>query len=377
MKILQYYPVALSGDFGSSISVRGWCSALANAGADVTLAVDAEAVRMKPPDGICCIPFPHAGRGRLRVPRGLTRLASNHDLVVVHGGWTPIPVIAGRSAARASVPYITTPHGAYHPLVVRRRPVLKQSWLQLVERAHLRNAFATHIFFAQEQHHLATLNAVPPTIVAPNGITVPGNLRWDGGSGGYLAWLGRFDPINKGLDLILEALARLSPKDRPTIHLRGPDLRGGRVRVADHAARLGLERWIVLDGPIYGEAKWSFLSRAIGFVFPSRFDACPTAVGEAAALGLPCLVTSFPLGNLLAQNGGAVMCAQTAESVRCGLATLLTPEAAAIGQQAAKTASECLGWEAVAGSWLKQVEALPRSGLNVTQPATSIDQPLA
>ena len=374
MRVLQYYPVALAGDFGSSISVRGWCAALAGAGVEVTLAVDAGAMRLPPPDGVRCVPLPHGGRGPVRLPRGLAGLVPGHDVMVVHGGWTPIPVAAARTAARAAVPYLTTPHGAYHPLVLGSRRLRKRAWARLVERAHLRNAMATHVFFEQERRHLTSLGSPGSTIVAPNGVTAPGGLRWDGGSGGYLAWLGRFDHVNKGLDALLDGLARLPPADRPALHLRGRDADGGRARLAEQVARLGLERWVTVGDPVYGDAKWSFLARASGFVYPSRFDACPTAVGEAAALGLPTLVGPFPLGQLMADRAAAVLCAPTAESVASGLRTLLGPRAASMGQEAARTVYELLRWDLVGRSWLRQVEVLLGHSPETRAHATVVDR---
>ena len=60
---------------------------------------------------------------------------------------------------------------------------------------------------------------------------------WDGGSGGYVLWLGRFDPEHKGLDLLLQALALLPSRERPTLRIHGPDWRGRKQKVREWCPR--------------------------------------------------------------------------------------------------------------------------------------------
>ena len=231
-----------------------------------------------------------------------------------------------------------------------------------MEINYLRRALAAHIFFPEERPHLADMQVGGPLIVAPNGVSTPSGVRWDGGSGGYLAWLGRFDPINKGLDLILEALARIPRSDRPVIHLRGPDARGGRATASKLVSHLGLEQWVALGGPLYGEDKWRFLSQAAGFVFPSRFEAFSLAVGEAAGIGVPSLVASFPLGRFLSERGGAILCSPSPEAVAFGLTRLLSSDASQIGRAGARIIRTELGWDVVGRSWLEQADNLLHVG---------------
>ena len=145
-----------------------------------------------------------------------------------------------------------------------------------------------------------------PSIVAPNGVTFPEGVRWDGGSGGYLLWLGRFDPTTKGLDLLVRAVAEIPPADRPEIRLHGPDRRGGMEALRDLVRDLAVGGSVQLGDPVYGDEKWDLMRRAAGFVHPSRWDACPVSVAEAAAVGVPILVTRYPLGNFFAAEDAAI-----------------------------------------------------------------------
>src|SRR5437899_11643626 len=129
LKVTQYYPTALSGEFGTASSVRGWSQALASAGADIKLVVDQELMRLPSPEGVECLPVPQVFRGRIRLPSKLELLTKDADVVVLHGGWVADNLIVARRAARQGVPYVVTAHGVYHPRVLGRRKVaLKRAW---------------------------------------------------------------------------------------------------------------------------------------------------------------------------------------------------------------------------------------------------------
>jgi glycosyltransferase involved in cell wall biosynthesis len=155
--------------------------------------------------------------------------------------------------------------------------------------------------------HLASLGIRSPVVIAPNWIAAPYGVRWDGGSGGYLLWLGRYDPVNKGLDVLLRAMRLFPETDRPRLLLHGRDWRGGRSAVERLVRSLDLEETVTVGGPIYGHDKWRLMAQAAGFLYPSRWEASPTAVTEAVSIGTPTLVADYPLGRLLASHGGALL----------------------------------------------------------------------
>ena len=50
LSVTEYYPQALSGEFGTASAVRGWSQALAAAGAHVRLIVDRQFMRLPSPE---------------------------------------------------------------------------------------------------------------------------------------------------------------------------------------------------------------------------------------------------------------------------------------------------------------------------------------
>lgn len=358
MRIVHFYPWALRGDFGTSIAVRGWAQAVAAAGEDVALLAARDGARAAPPEGVEMLPL-RTGPGDLPSPRSLARGFDGADLVVLHGGWDVRNTGAALVAKRAGVPFLVTPHGAYYPQVFDRRKVrLKRTWWDVVERRYLRAAWAAHLFFEAEAGHLAGRGTELPLVIAPNGFVAPDGVSWQPHGDPYLLWLGRYDPEHKGLDLLIDAVARVPEGQRVPVRLHGVDWHGKRSEVARMVRERGLEGSVRVEGPVYDDAKWELMAGARGFLYPSRWDASPIAVVEAASIGVPTLVTPFPVGAFLASRGAAIEADVDAAALARGLQALLDPEASAVGARAVEVIREELSWAHVARSWRSQVRRM-------------------
>ena len=361
MKILHYSSGALSTPFGTPSAVRDWCDALAEEGADVTLVSDEASPIVRSPRSARSVRIPHrfahAVGGGVRFPRGLGPLFEDRDLVVLHGGWRVANVRAAAVARSVGVPYVLTPHGRYDPhIYARHRRRRMVSWWAL-ERPMVERAVAVHMFFEDEP---TIVPADVPTVIAPNGIDPPQSVTWDGGSNGSLMWLGRFDPEHKGLDLLIESIHSLPPESRPTIDLYGHDWLGGRELVVRQIHRRGVEGWVHTRDPILGPDKWKALSATKGFVYPSRWEAFGLAVAEAASIGVPSVVTSFPLGRFLAQQGAATLSDGSPGDLAQKLVELAGSQTTTPtnGVDVMRTH---FSWEAVARSWLDQIATKRRA----------------
>ncbi|HXF36373.1 MAG TPA: glycosyltransferase, partial [Actinomycetota bacterium] len=305
MRILSYYPRALVGDGGPTLAARGWARALADAGCEVRVACEAGPVTAQD-ERVSYVPLPHRGRGRLRWPVGIEEHLAWADVVHLHSAWVAHNAFVGRRARALRKPYVLVPHGGYEPNVLRRRAFAKRAWWRLVEASLVHGAATVHVFFEGEVRHVRHLGFEGPVIIAPNGIDVPPHPLWDGGTGGYVLWMGRYDVEHKGLDLLVEALASLPATQRPRVRLHGKDFGSGREAVKELVRDAGLERWVEVLGPVYGTEKESALVRAKAFVYPSRWEAQGLAVLEALSAGVPCIVTStMMIAAEISQVGGA------------------------------------------------------------------------
>lgn len=313
---------------------------------------------MDPPEGVTVAPVRMVA-GRVPSPGTLRPHLRRADVLVVHGGWSLDTLAAAREARSMGIPYVVTAHGVYYPQVFERRKVwLKHRWWTAFERPHLDRALAVHLFFAPEVDDLRRRSVASPVVLAPNGFDAPGSLRWSPAGEPYLLWLGRFDPHHKGLDLLLQAVRRLPNDERPRIRLVGVDWHGKRATVKDMVERLGVSRHVSLERPVYGEEKWKLLQESRGFVYPSRWDASPIAVLEAASIGVPLLLTRFHVASFLGERGAAFQVDPSPEGLADGLLRILEPGAEEVGRRAAQVVADELSWERVAVSWRDQVGAL-------------------
>lgn len=358
MRIVHYQQHFLGADSGTANAARGWAEALARTGTDVVALFDRSIAARPAPRGVEVVGLGHSLRGSLRVPRGISRALEGADVLVLHGGWLLGNVLAARACLLQRVPFVVTTHGVYAPEAFERKPTAKRVWTAAFERPYLRRALAVHVFFDEQVSQVERMGFAVPTIVAPNGIEPPGSDGWDGGSGGYLLWLGRFHTVHKGLDLIVRAVAGIPAADRPEVRLHGPDWQDQKEGVRKLVRELEVERWIKIGDPVHGEEKWELIRRAAGSVYPSRSDACSVAVSESVALGVPTLVAGYPLGNFLAAHDAAVRVEHDARSVADGMALLRSSEGSSVGARGRVVARQYLSWDAVAHSWMVQLDRL-------------------
>ena len=356
MRIVQYHPRAMVGDGGITNSVRRLSAAMRDHGADPIIVYDEPDT---PPDEMW-VGLRHRGPRGLRVPVGLASALESADVLVCNSAWTLHNAVAAGSARKHGVPYVLAPRGAYDPRIRQRRRHVKDLWWRALERRTVEGARAIHVFFPEESAHLEALGYRGDTLVAPNGVAVHDDVRWDGGTGEYLLYLGRFDPEHKGLDLLVRAAASLPAGRIPTLRLHGPDWRGGKQAVRALVEQLGATDRVAIGDAVYSTEKWDLLRRATGFVYPSRWEAFGNSVAEAAAIGVPTLVTPYPLGRYLARRGAAVLAEPDVSSLREGLQRLCSPSAGDLGKAASQIALRELTWPSVAQSWLEQLARLLR-----------------
>jgi glycosyltransferase involved in cell wall biosynthesis len=356
MRIVQYHPRALVGDGGITNSVRSLSTAMAALGASSAIAYSAGGGA--PPQGpVQWLPVRHRGVGRVQLPIDLDVAIEGADLLVVNSAWTAHNARAGAVARARNVPYIVADRGAYDPLILRRRQRAKRVWWAAVERRLVLGARALHVFFESQTEALRALGYRVPVVVAPNGVQVPSGRHWDGGSGGYLLYVGRFDPEHKGLDLLVRAVASLPRSRRPAVRLLGPDWRGGKSRLVALVDRLEVADCVHVGPPVYGDEKWGAMTSARAFVYPSRWEGFGNAPAEAAALGVPVLTTPYPLGRYLESHGAGMVVRADVPSIAAGLEAL-TEAPADLGKRAARLLADEFTWDAVARAWLRQIEPL-------------------
>ena len=291
-----------------------------------------------------------------------TLLAWRPDIVHFHSVHIVANIALAACLAQAGVPYCVTVHGGLFRAALSRG-WLKKTILHLVaERHYLNGALLVHALSPAEADVIRRHGVRRSIVVVPNGLPPAAGVRPSRPEALYEQWawlrgqkvfmfIGRLDPWQKGLDLLIKAFAHASLHDAALV-LIGPDCRGSRRRLEDLAGRLGVAREVLFAGPAFGDERANLFAAADVFVHPSRWEGQSLSVLAAAAAGKPCLITrqADPMGQL-ERAEAAIVVDPTVSSIAGGLrraAMLLEQERQTMGEHARQVADAHFNWRSIA-----------------------------
>lgn len=363
MRLAVYYPRYCGGDGGPTLATRAWVKALREAGCGVRV-LCAGPVH-DPAMGENHVAVPHRSVGAITLPvlPALIRAIRGCDALILHSAWVPHNVLAARAARLCHIPYVLTPHGGYDPHVVRRHRSKKRAWWVIAEARLIAGAAAIHVFFPEEEGYVRNLGFKGRVIAVPHGLIGPTRTSWDGGSGRYLLWLGRYDIEHKGLDVLLEGYVQIPPGERPPLRLHGPDFKGQRVAVERWVQEGRLGGDVTVGGPIHGVEKERALAAAAAFVYPSRWDAHSVAVTEALACGVPVVISDrMPIASMLRDYDAAFVASLSPSDLAQALRDALGKRRSVVAANGRRFVTEVLSWRRCASLYLRELEAVCASG---------------
>lgn len=273
------------------------------------------------------------------------------------------PFIAlGKILNQNRIPYVVTPHGGFAPGRLAHVSPMVHAYIHFFEKPYLEKAGFVHLVSHNDAEGLRALGIHVKSVEASNGIDlieIPQNIdvgllyhRFPNlqGKRVYL-FLGRLDPVHKGLDLLLHAFAKTRP-ERSALVLAGPDWHGSLSKLQNLTKKLNLSEQVIYPGPVYGEEKWANIAGANVFVHPSRWEAgVPFSVLEAMAMAKPVLVSraADPAG--VGESGAGFSVDATVDSIAQGLknfAQVSEQDLQAMGEQALRLIKEKFNWQQTA-----------------------------
>jgi glycosyltransferase involved in cell wall biosynthesis len=273
------------------------------------------------------------------------------DVAHIFGFRDPIGFRAAHWYHRKQVPYVFEALGMFRPKL-RKENLKRVLDATIVKTLPQRAAAVVAASEIERREYLGAGIAPDRIVLRPNGIpTVPrersGVLRGRLGlqDEPLVLYVGRVAE-GKGIDLLVEALPAL---DGAELAVVGPDDGHGTPgRLERLAARLGVSERLHLVGP-WPEQPLAVYADADVFALPSAHENFGMAAAEAAAAGVPVVVTDRCGVAELLREHGAVVVGYDAVSVRDALRELLAdPETRRrLGEQGAARASD-YGWERVA-----------------------------
>jgi len=213
------------------------------------------------------------------------------DIVHMHSVFIPRQAIFCRMLTSRSIPFVITPHGGLSPYILARSRWKKVPYWRFIERPRFRKAAGISVLTSRETDEV--LSFVPgferPIRCIPNAVELDflEGYDWCPPTLPKVTYLGRFDIVHKGLDLLLE-LARRSPHIE--FHLYGPDDQASR-NVSGELAKSSSSN-VSFHSPVYGTEKAKVLANSTLYIQMSRWEAFGISIAEAMYLGLPCAVAS-------------------------------------------------------------------------------------
>jgi glycosyltransferase involved in cell wall biosynthesis len=286
------------------------------------------------------------------------------DIIHDNGLWLPHHHRFARFATQRRIARVVSTRGMLEPWAIRHKRLKKSIAWALFQRRDLQRAQCLHATSAQELRNLEKLDLGVPVCVVPNGVDVA-DIRPKDNEGGLRTalFLGRLYPV-KGLPILIEAWARVRPKDW-RLQIAGPDEAGHRAELARAISAAGLRDVISFLGPVADEAKRAAFAHADLLVLPSHSESFGLVVAEALAHGVPVLTTTAAPWPELAQRGCGWSVAPTPDGIADGLRqATAAPSSAlrAMGEKGRAWMAAEFGWSAIAQRFLAAYERLLASG---------------
>lgn len=297
--------------------VHGMATAQARARGKHQLALEVWGLTATPDKETFARPYPlrlfaQARQGRTwkiapELQDALNTLDPSTTILHMHGAWIPCFTTITALARRRKIPYVIMPYGAYSDLCFARRWWLKKTYLHLFEGRMLRHAAGLYSIGIDERKNISNYwsesfangRAKPCPILmnAANCDEIPDQnsyIKEPQDDALVFGYVGRLDQYHKGLNLLVDGFAAYRKQGgKAKLWFVGDGEH--RQALEDQAAQLEIKDAVTFWGAQFGADKLALLAKMDAFMHPSRWDAAPTAVLEAAGWGRP-LIASAPTG---------------------------------------------------------------------------------
>ncbi|MGA8664573.1 MAG: glycosyltransferase family 4 protein [Thermoplasmata archaeon] len=223
---------------------------------------------------------------------------SGSDVIHAHSHRYGHVLEAAAVAERRGIPLVVSTH--YHP-ADRGEPAWKRGMLRIQDVGFGATAYrVARVLVVETEREAGLVREFAPADrvrVIPPGIDLaawaePARDRPPPGlPPEYFVFFGRLAP-NKGLPVLVEALARLEPRTRRPLVFLGPDW-GMRTQLESLARRLGIGDLLIFLGWLDDRSAARAVVRgAAALVLPSEWEAFGLVLLEAMAAGTPIVATS-------------------------------------------------------------------------------------
>ncbi len=290
-------------------------------------------------------------------------LVSEATQVHGHGFYTYLNWLFGHEARRQHKPFCYHIQGIFDPYILQRSRVKKRVVGWLFEDANFKVTRLWRALSLREADQARAVGVRARIEVIPNGIDLDPSFNaqqlrrdwFEAGGRKVLLFLGRLHE-KKGLDMLLPALARVKQQHRGwMLAIVGPDENNQQARLKTMIDELALHDDVRFYPAVAGEQKRTVLASADAFVLPTRSEGMPVAVLEAAAAGLPILMTTECNLPEFGGTGGSIIVEPRESEIERGLTALFASDDLELKQRAhdeLEVVKRHFHWPVVIERWL-------------------------
>ena len=305
----------------------------------------------------------------------LQDVVADSDVVHLHSLYLFHDWAAAHYCWRYRKPYIVRPHGTLDPYIYRRHRLRKAVAEGLFQSRVLRRAAGLH-YTATDEWLLArpyarnlrgSIIPIGVDLRSLDNLPAREELRTrypEIGDRKVVLFLGRLS-FKKGVDILISAFAKVARHRRDIfLIVAGPD-EGVRAQTERQIAELGIGPLILFTGMVTGADKRMILGGSDIFVLPSQSENFGIAVVEAAACGIPVVISDrINLWREFQQADAALVAPPEEAAFAAHMGSLLAnPDRARdIGRNGAALVRRGFDWEALADRYEAMYETAARSG---------------
>ncbi len=281
--------------------------------------------------------------------RDAIRLRSN-AVFHLHGGWVPVYSSLARFFETNGIRFVLTPHGAYNTVAMKKNSFVKKIYFRLFEKSLLDYAKNVHAIGASEVDGLQYIYPNNKSFLLPYGFEPPAETKSHEKNKTFtIGFVGRLDTHTKGLDLLLKAFDNFRKTESDSVlWIIGEGT--GRSFIEGFIKEEQLEN-VVLWGKKFGAEKDELIAQMHVFVHPSRNEGMPSAVLEAASLGVPSIVSmATNVGGYINDfNAGMAIANESVDELEHSMKTMKQlynkHQAGAFPANCRRMLSEVFGWK--------------------------------
>lgn len=280
-----------------------------------------------------------------------------------HGGFIPQFYFVSKMLKKYGFKYVFTSHGSYNTVAMERSYWKKRLFIKLFDQSLVGHAKSLHFIGESEIEGAQKTFGFDNYALIPNGQSFEGVMKTSNSLSNkfpVIGFCGRLDIKTKGLDLLFHGFSQyVNESKNNQIELwligDGPE----RKDLETLARKLGVQNQVRFWGSVFGEDKIELIKKLDFMMLTSRNEGLPGVVLEAAALGVPSIVSRETNMSkyLLKYNAGIALedntPAHIQEAIQTAINTRLSSRNKEFRSAAKSMIAEEFDWSLIAGKVVK------------------------